>query len=196
MVVRGWLYHLLILNSTYSIVDIIKTIDTEKLPGYKRLLTEEYWKIDDDEFDGVIEEVIDNLKTGKINLVDMVKLFGYFDYFIKKQNVNALYLITDGIYNHRNKNNNLNGVIEVPNFEYYAKELLSLPKSKKVSKTYIKTLTTIWFYLQSDSALSKAIFEETEKIKDELNKMNEYIDETFFKPSAPALPEGTQNINE
>jgi len=63
---------------------IIDTVDTAKLPGYKRLLTEEYWKIDDDEFDGVIEEVISNLKTGKINLVDMVKLFGYFDYFIKK----------------------------------------------------------------------------------------------------------------
>jgi len=63
---------------------IIDTVDTANLPGYKRLLTEEYWKIDDDEFDGVIDEVIDNLKTGKINLVDMVKLFGYFDYFIKK----------------------------------------------------------------------------------------------------------------
>ena len=63
---------------------IIDTVDTAKLPGYKRLHTEEYWKIDDDEFDGVIEEVLDNLKTGKINLVDMVKLFGYFDYFIKK----------------------------------------------------------------------------------------------------------------
>ena len=63
---------------------IINTLDTAKLPGYKRLLTEEYWKIPDDEFDGVIDEVIDNLKTGKINLVDMVKLFGYFSYFIKK----------------------------------------------------------------------------------------------------------------
>ena len=63
---------------------IVDTIDIAKLPGYKRLLTEEYWKIDDDEFDSVIEEVLDNLKTGKINLVDMVKLFGYFSYFIKQ----------------------------------------------------------------------------------------------------------------
>ena len=67
---------------------IIDTVDTAKLPGYKRLLTEEYWKIADDEFEGVIEEVLDNLKTGKINLVDMVKLFGYFDYFIKKGLIN------------------------------------------------------------------------------------------------------------
>ena len=29
---------------------IINTIDTEKLPGYKRLLTEEYWKISDEQF--------------------------------------------------------------------------------------------------------------------------------------------------
>ena len=63
---------------------IIDTVDTNKLPGYKRLLTEEYWKIPDDEFDGVIEEIIANLKNGKIDLVDMVKLFGYFDYFTKK----------------------------------------------------------------------------------------------------------------
>ena len=64
------------------------TVDIAKLPGYKRLLTEEYWKIDDDEFNGVIEEVIENLKTGKINLVDMVKLFGYFSYFIKRNLIN------------------------------------------------------------------------------------------------------------
>ena len=68
--------------------NIIDTVDTTKLPGYKRLLTEEYWKIGDDEFEQVIEEVIDSLKTGEINLVDMVKLFGYFDYFIKKDLIN------------------------------------------------------------------------------------------------------------
>ena len=64
---------------------IINTVDTAKLPGYKRLLTEEYWKIPDDEFDGVIDEIITNLKTGKIDLFDMVKLFGYFSYFSKKK---------------------------------------------------------------------------------------------------------------
>lgn len=29
---------------------IRNTIDTDKLPGYKRLITEEYWKISDDQF--------------------------------------------------------------------------------------------------------------------------------------------------
>ena len=63
---------------------IINTEDTEKLPGYKRLLTEEYWKISDDEFSEVIEEVIEDVKNGKVNLLDTVKLFIYFTYFIKK----------------------------------------------------------------------------------------------------------------
>ena len=63
---------------------IINTVDTEKLPGYKRLLTEEYWKISDDQFPGVIEEVIEDVKAGKVKLLDTVKIFIYFTYFIKK----------------------------------------------------------------------------------------------------------------
>lgn len=63
---------------------IINTIDTEKLPGYKRLLTEEYWKIPDDEFGGIIESIIGDIKEGKLELIDVVKLFAYFSYFSKK----------------------------------------------------------------------------------------------------------------
>lgn len=63
---------------------IINTIDTEKLPGYKRLLTEEYWKITDDQFPDVIEDVIQNVKAGQIRLIDTVKLFIYFAYFVRK----------------------------------------------------------------------------------------------------------------
>ena len=63
---------------------IINTVDTEKLPGYKRLLTEEYWKISDDQFPEVIEEVIESVKNGEVKLLDTVKLFIYFTYFIKK----------------------------------------------------------------------------------------------------------------
>ena len=65
--------------------NIIRTIDTEKLPGYKRLLTEEYWKISDDQFPGVIEEVLDDIKQGKLKLVDVLKLFAYFSYFSKRK---------------------------------------------------------------------------------------------------------------
>ena len=64
--------------------DIINTVDTEKLPGYKRLLTEEFWKISDDQFPGVIENVIDDVKQGKIKLIDTTKLFIYFTYFVQK----------------------------------------------------------------------------------------------------------------
>ena len=63
---------------------IINTVDISKLPAYKRLLTEEYWKIDDDEFDKVIEEIIEDVKKGTLKLIDIVKLFIYFSYFIKK----------------------------------------------------------------------------------------------------------------
>ena len=65
--------------------DIIKTIDTEKLPGYKRLLTEEYWKISDEQFPDVIEEVIKDIKDGKLKLIDVVKLFAYFSYFSRRK---------------------------------------------------------------------------------------------------------------
>ena len=63
---------------------IRNTIDTSQLPGYKRLLTEEYWKIPDDQFEGVIEETLEDVKNGRIELIQIVKLFAYFIYFIKK----------------------------------------------------------------------------------------------------------------
>ena len=63
---------------------IRNTIDTSQLPGYKRLLTEEYWKIPDDQFEGVIDETIEDVKNGRIELIQIVKLFAYFIYFIKK----------------------------------------------------------------------------------------------------------------
>ena len=64
--------------------NIIATIDTEKLPGYKRLLTEEYWKISDDQFPGVIEEVIKDIHSGKLKLIEIVKLFAYYSYFSRR----------------------------------------------------------------------------------------------------------------
>jgi len=80
--VRTRIFDMKIFKSNMEV--IINTIDTEKLPGYKRLLTEEYWKISDDQFPGVIEEVIDDVKAGKIELIDTVKIFIYFTYFIKR----------------------------------------------------------------------------------------------------------------
>lgn len=66
-------------------MEIIKnTIDISQLPAYKRLLTEEYWKISDEEFGGVINEILEDVNVGKIELIDIVKLFAYFSYFSKK----------------------------------------------------------------------------------------------------------------
>ena len=72
---------------------IINTIDTEKLPGYKRILTEEYWKISDEQFPDIIEEVIGNVKEGSLKLIEIVKLFAYFSYFSKRNLIN--YEISD-----------------------------------------------------------------------------------------------------
>ena len=63
---------------------IINTIDTEKLPGYKRLLTEEYWKISDDQFPGIIEEIFEDIRNAKLQLIEIVKLFAYFSYFSRR----------------------------------------------------------------------------------------------------------------
>lgn len=63
---------------------IRSTIDTEQLPAYKRLLTEEYWKISDDEFDKVITDIIEDVKQGNLRLIDNVKIYAYFSYFSKK----------------------------------------------------------------------------------------------------------------
>ncbi len=63
---------------------IRNTIDTDKLPGYKRLLTEEYWKIPDDQFEGVIDEIMESVKNGEVEVIDIVKLFVYFSYFVEK----------------------------------------------------------------------------------------------------------------
>ena len=65
--------------------EIVNTVDTGNLPGYKRLLTEEYWKISDDQFPAVIEQIIDDVKNGKIKPIEIVKIFAYFSYFIEKK---------------------------------------------------------------------------------------------------------------
>lgn len=63
---------------------IVNTVDRENLPAYKRLLTEEYWKIEDDKFSDVVNEIFEDVKQGNIELIDVVKLYAYFSYFSKK----------------------------------------------------------------------------------------------------------------
>ena len=63
---------------------VIQTVDTAKLPAYKRLLTQEFWKIDDEQFEENITQILEDVKQGNIELIDMVKIFASFNYFIKK----------------------------------------------------------------------------------------------------------------
>ena len=63
---------------------IINTVDLDKLPAYKRLLTEEYWKIPDDQFSPAMDVILNNVKNGELELIDIVKLYAYFNYFAKK----------------------------------------------------------------------------------------------------------------
>ena len=63
---------------------IINTVDTDKLPAYKRLLTEEYWKITDEQFGGVVEEILNDVTEGNISPIEIVKIFAYFSYFSKR----------------------------------------------------------------------------------------------------------------
>ena len=63
---------------------VLNTAGLGKMPAYKRLLTEEYWKISDDEFANVINEIIEDIKRSNIQLVDLVKLYAYFSYFSRK----------------------------------------------------------------------------------------------------------------
>ena len=54
------------------------------LPSYKRLLTEEYWKIGDDEFNTVVSETMEDVKSGKLQLSEYFKLYIIFNFFVQK----------------------------------------------------------------------------------------------------------------
>ena len=81
--VRTRIFDMRIFKENMEIV--LNTAGLGKIPAYKRLLTEEYWKISDDEFSDVINEIIENIKKGEIQLVDLVKLYAYFSYFSRKK---------------------------------------------------------------------------------------------------------------
>ena len=64
---------------------ISKSNEKKAIPGYKKLLTEEYWKISDEEFGNVVEDVLADVQKGSIAAIDIVKLFAYFSHFIDKK---------------------------------------------------------------------------------------------------------------
>lgn len=56
---------------------------TKKVPSYKKILVEEYWKLPDEQFTKIVEETLKEVQKGEIELIDVVKLFEYFIYFSK-----------------------------------------------------------------------------------------------------------------
>ena len=51
-------------------------------------MVEEYWKVQDDNFHEVIEETLESVRKGELELIDIVKLFEYFVYFSKSKLIN------------------------------------------------------------------------------------------------------------
>ena len=56
---------------------------TKKVPSYKKILVEEYWKLPDEQFTKIVEETLEEVQKVEIELIDVVKLFEYFVYFSK-----------------------------------------------------------------------------------------------------------------
>ena len=63
---------------------IVVQENKEQMPSYKRLLTEDYWKIADSEFNKVITETLEDVKAGKLQLAEYFKLYVIFNFFIQK----------------------------------------------------------------------------------------------------------------
>ncbi len=82
MYVRTRIFDMKVFKENMEVIG--NTVDMNKLPAYKRLLTEEYWKIADDQFGSIVEEILSDVKNGKMRLIDIVKVFAYFTYFCKK----------------------------------------------------------------------------------------------------------------
>ena len=136
---------------------IINTEDTEKLPGYKRLLTEEYWKISDDQFPTVIEEVLEDVKDGKVKLLDTVKLFIYFSYFIKKGLIGYDIKTIRGIF--------FNGMnVAALNSEYYENPDDEIERTIIGEKTQEINEVLEHFYMINNALKDKMYAEKAENI--------------------------------
>ncbi len=69
---------------TREMADIDKTTKKSGTLGYERILSEEYWRIPDEDFDKVIYNTLELVRSGKLELINYVKLFIYFNYFHTK----------------------------------------------------------------------------------------------------------------
>ena len=61
----------------------LATSGEKNIPAYKKILVEEYWKIPDNKFFDMVYEALEDVKSGKLELVDIAKLYVYYIYFLK-----------------------------------------------------------------------------------------------------------------
>ena len=80
--IRTRIFDMKIFKNDMEEVDAVYSIK-KNIPAYKQILIEEYWKISDDKFFEIANDALEDVKSGKIELIDIVKLFSYFIYFSK-----------------------------------------------------------------------------------------------------------------
>ncbi|MEG0073169.1 MAG: P-loop NTPase fold protein [Clostridia bacterium] len=56
----------------------------DNTPKYITILTGEYWKLADNEFDGVVKQTLEEIKEGKLPLDKYLKAFAVYQYFVSK----------------------------------------------------------------------------------------------------------------
>ncbi len=141
-----------------EIEDIERLANRSNLPSYKRILFEEYWRIPDAEFDKVIYDTLDAVRTGKLELIEYLKLFIYFNYFNKKG------LIREDINSLKNQfmaGMNLASIKATyyDNIQEYLSDLKVIDMDEAVEEVFA------YFYIINN------------QLKDKMNK--EYADEVF-----------------
>ena len=80
--VRTRIFDMKIFKRDMEEIESISKVN-KNIPAYKQILVEEYWKIPDDKFFDIANEALEDVKSGNIELIDIVKLFSYFVYFSK-----------------------------------------------------------------------------------------------------------------
>ena len=138
--------------------DIERLANRSNLPSYKRILFEEYWRIPDAEFDKVIYDTLDAVRTGKLELIEYLKLFIYFNFFNKKG------LIREDINSLKNQfmaGMNLASIKAsyYENIQEYLSDLKVIDMDEAVEEVFA------YFYIINN------------QLKDKMNK--EYADEVF-----------------
>ncbi len=59
----------------------LATSGERNIPAYKKILVEEYWKLPDNKFFDIVYEALNDVKEGKLELIEIAKLYVFYVYF-------------------------------------------------------------------------------------------------------------------